>query len=41
MYVLGLNVLRRRGSSFIGGARRDTAELAAGLHQHLDAQVMN
>ena len=37
MYVLGLNVLRRRGSSFIGGAARDTAELAAHLHLHLDA----
>ena len=37
MYVLGLNVLRRRGSSFIGGAARDTAELAADLHLHLDA----
>ena len=36
MYVLGLNVLRRRGSSFIGGAERDTAELAAHLHLHLD-----
>jgi putative flavoprotein involved in K+ transport len=37
MYVLGLNVLRRRGSSFIGGAAQDTAELAADLHLHLDA----
>ena len=37
MYVLGLNVLRRRGSSFIGGAARDTAELAVDLHLHLDA----
>ena len=41
MYVLGLNVLRRRGSSFIGGAARDTADLAAHLHLHLDAQVSN
>jgi putative flavoprotein involved in K+ transport len=40
MYVLGLNVLRRRGSSFIGGAARDTADLAAHLHQHLDRQVV-
>jgi putative flavoprotein involved in K+ transport len=39
MYVLGLNVLRRRGSSFIGGAARDTADLAAHLHQHLDHSV--
>ena len=28
VYVLGLNVLRRRRSSFIGGAAGDTAELA-------------
>jgi putative flavoprotein involved in K+ transport len=41
IYVLGLNVLRHRGSSFIGGARRDTAELAAHLHQHLDAHAIN
>ena len=40
MYVLGLNVLRRRGSSFIGGAARDTADLAAHLHLHLDAHAM-
>ena len=40
MYVLGLNVLRRRGSSFIGGAERDTADLAAHLHLHLDAHAM-
>ena len=39
MYVLGLNVLRRRGSSFIGGAARDTAELAAHVHLSLDAHV--
>jgi putative flavoprotein involved in K+ transport len=36
VYVLGLNVLRRRRSSFIGGAAGDTAELAARLHCHLD-----
>jgi putative flavoprotein involved in K+ transport len=41
MYVLGLNVLRRRGSSFIGGAAPDTADLGAHLHQHLDTQVIN
>jgi hypothetical protein len=41
MYVVGLNVLRRRGSSFIGGAARDTAELGLHLHTHLDAQVIN
>jgi putative flavoprotein involved in K+ transport len=38
MYVVGLNVLRRRGSSFIGGAERDSAELAAHLHRHLDSR---
>jgi putative flavoprotein involved in K+ transport len=36
VYVLGLNVLRRRRSSFIGGAAGDTAELADHLHRHLD-----
>jgi putative flavoprotein involved in K+ transport len=36
MYVVGLNVLRRRGSSFIGGAEHDSAELSAHLHRHLD-----
>jgi putative flavoprotein involved in K+ transport len=41
MYVLGLNVLRRRGSSFIGGAARDTADLAAHLHQHLDSRMLS
>jgi putative flavoprotein involved in K+ transport len=39
MYVVGLNVLRRRGSSFIGGAERDSAELAAHLHRHLDGRT--
>jgi putative flavoprotein involved in K+ transport len=41
IYVVGLNVLRRRGSSFIGGAAADTAELAEKLHRHLDARVTN
>ena len=36
LYVLGLNVLRRRRSSFIGGAAGDTEELADHLHRHLD-----
>jgi putative flavoprotein involved in K+ transport len=36
VYVLGLNVLRRRRSSFIGGAAGDTAELADHLRRHLD-----
>lgn len=31
MYVVGLNVLRRRGSSFIHGAERDSDEIAAHL----------
>ena len=36
IYVLGLNVLRRRRSTYIGGAAGDTAELADHLHRHLD-----
>jgi putative flavoprotein involved in K+ transport len=36
VFVLGLNVLRRRRSSFIGGAAGDTEELAEHLHRHLD-----
>jgi putative flavoprotein involved in K+ transport len=36
VYVLGLNVLRRRRSTFIGGAAGDTAELADHLHRQLD-----
>jgi putative flavoprotein involved in K+ transport len=36
VYVLGLNVLRRRRSSFIGGAAGDTDELAEHLHSYLD-----
>jgi putative flavoprotein involved in K+ transport len=39
VYVLGLNVLRRRRSSYIGGADRDTAELADHLHRHLAATL--
>lgn len=39
LYVLGLNVLRRRRSSFIAGADRDTAELAAHLHRYLDGMI--
>ncbi len=35
-YVLGLGALRRRRSSYIGGADGDTAELAEHLHRHLD-----
>jgi hypothetical protein len=33
--VLGLNFLRRRGSTYIGGAARDTADVAAHLDAHL------
>ncbi|WP_040495389.1 NAD(P)-binding domain-containing protein [Ilumatobacter nonamiensis] len=35
MYLLGANLLRRRRSSYIGGAASDTADLAAHLHHHL------
>jgi putative flavoprotein involved in K+ transport len=38
-YVLGLSALRRRRSSYIGGAGNDTAELAEHLHRHLDTTV--
>ena len=41
IYVLGLNVLRRRGSSYIGGAAHDTVDLAAHLHEHLDSKVLS
>lgn len=36
LYLLGLNLLRRRRSSYIGGAAGDTDELATHLHRHLD-----
>jgi putative flavoprotein involved in K+ transport len=36
MVLLGMNVLRRRRSSFIHGSEQDTDELAAHLHRHLD-----
>ena len=35
VYVLGTSLLRRRRSTYIGGADRDTAELAAHLADHL------
>jgi putative flavoprotein involved in K+ transport len=35
VYVLGTSLLRRRRSTYIGGADRDTAELAAHLAGHL------
>jgi len=35
-YVVGLNVLRRRRSSYISGAERDSADIARLLHHHLD-----
>jgi putative flavoprotein involved in K+ transport len=34
-YVLGLNFLRRRGSTYISGATRDTDEIAGHLSAHL------
>jgi putative flavoprotein involved in K+ transport len=39
LYVLGLSALRRRRSSYVGGAALDTDELAGQIHQHLDACV--
>lgn len=35
-YVVGLNMLRRRRSSYISGAERDSADIVRLLHQHLD-----
>jgi putative flavoprotein involved in K+ transport len=35
-YVVGLNILRRRRSSYISGAERDSADIARILHHHLD-----
>jgi putative flavoprotein involved in K+ transport len=35
LYILGLNVLRRRRSSFINGALRDSEEISNHLEQHL------
>ncbi len=35
-YVVGLNILRRRRSSYISGAERDSADIAGVLHHHLD-----
>ena len=35
-YVVGLNILRRRRSSYISGAKRDSADIAGALHDHLD-----
>ncbi|HUS41511.1 MAG TPA: NAD(P)/FAD-dependent oxidoreductase [Ilumatobacteraceae bacterium] len=37
LYVIGLNVLRRRRSSYINGAERDSEELSALVARHLDA----
>ena len=36
LYVTGLNVLRRRRSSFINGAERDSEELGDHLHSYLE-----
>jgi putative flavoprotein involved in K+ transport len=38
LYVTGLNVLRRRRSSFINGAERDSEELSDHLQRHLEAR---
>lgn len=39
LYALGLPLLRRRRSSYLGGAAADTDELAGILHRHLDDQA--
>ncbi|MHC1561458.1 flavin-containing monooxygenase [Actinomycetospora sp. C-140] len=39
VYVLGTSLLRRRRSTYIGGADQDTAELAAHLAGHLAGRV--
>ena len=39
MYVIGLNFLRRRKSSFIHGAGDDSRDLVAHLAGHLDSLV--
>ena len=41
LYVTGLNVLRRRRSSFINGAERDSEELSSHLQQYLERGVSN
>lgn len=38
LYVTGLNVLRRRRSSFINGAEHDSEELGDHLRRHLEAR---
>lgn len=35
-FVVGLNLLRRRRSSYINGADADSADIASMLHRHLD-----
>ncbi len=37
LYVVGLNFLRRRKSSFIHGAEDDSRDLVSHLHSHLDS----
>jgi putative flavoprotein involved in K+ transport len=41
LYVTGLNVLRRRRSSFINGAERDSEELSSHLQRYLEGGVSN
>ena len=38
-YVMGLNLLRRRRSSYINGANSDSADIARLIHRHLDSSV--
>ena len=37
-FVVGLNLLRRRRSSYINGASGDSADIARLLHRHLDGR---
>jgi putative flavoprotein involved in K+ transport len=38
-YVVGLNLLRRRRSSYVSGAEQDSADIARHVHRHLDTLV--
>jgi putative flavoprotein involved in K+ transport len=40
LYVLGLQFLRRRKSSFLDGVGQDARELAAHLADHLDRRQL-
>jgi len=41
LYVTGLNVLRRRRSSFISGAERDSKDLSEHLQRHFGRVTAN